>query len=257
MQKQLFLLDLDDTLLDTTRLKQDLFLDIANAIGSESPASQKADDIKRLYKIFCQKSKGVVSYRGFADFLKTIFSNQEEQISRCFELDYQQYLVPEAKLLLHELQQQGEVVIWTAGTYEDQAEKLLTTGLIERTEAEKIVMFADFEASGKPSNQLPLAVIDPGKVLSIQERLNWFLRQFKDIPITLIDNEAKNIAAVLEAKNKHLSAIWLDHGEQKKPELAQKLRQELPLGINRFENHAALMSFLKSEGTKPNLERRG
>jgi len=257
MQKHLFLLDLDDTLLDTTRLKQDLFLDIANAIGSESPASQKADDIKRLYKVFCQKNQGVVSYQGFADFLINIFGNQKEQINSCFNLDYQQYLIPEAKLLLRELRQQGEVIIWTAGTYEDQVKKLLDTGLLSDEEAEQILAFKDYEAQKDERETLPQAIVDTGKVLSINQRLNWFLEHFPDLSITLIDNEAKNIAGVVETKHERLSAIWLDRGEQKNPKLAETFRRELPYRVNRFNSLDDIMGFLKLEGAGSNPEQKG
>lgn len=256
-QEELFLLDLDDTLLDTTRLKNDLFLSIARCIGSETPELKKADDIKRLYKIFCQKNQGIVSYQGFADFLIKIFKGQESEIKGCFEFDFKKYLMPEAKLTLDKLKKQGTVLIWTAGTYEDQVKKLLDTGLISSEEAEKILQFSDFENQKKQQNKLPLAVVDTGKVLGIQERLNWFLKKFPEREITLIDNEVKNINGVVEANQKRLKAIWIDHGEQKDPNLAKEFRQKLPPQIQRFESLLEMNKFLHPEGSQANPEQKG
>ena len=257
LPRQLFLVDLDDTLLDTTRLKTDLFLNIAQAIGSQSPQSQQADDIKRLYRLFCQKNQGIVSYQGFADFLKNIFTNQEVEVNNCFTFDFKKYLLPQSKAFLTMLKEQGTVIIWTAGTFSDQRRKLLDTGLLTNEEKEQILAFKDYEAQNDETETLPHAIVDTGKVLSINQRLNWFLEHFPDLSITLIDNEAKNIAGVVETKHERLSAIWLDRGEQKNPKLAETFRREPLYRINRFNSLDDIMGFLKLEGAGSNPEQRG
>jgi len=256
-QKPLFLLDLDDTLLDTTKLKNDLFLNIARAIDPESVEQNKAEDIKRLYNIFCTQNNGIFSYQGFADFLIRIFHNQEQEIKNCFQFDFQDYLLPEAKVFVEELKNQGRVLIWTTGTFADQAKKLLDTGLISKEEAVKILPFDKFETMENKPDNLPLAVVDTGKVLGINKRLNWFLQNFPQAAITFIDNEVKNIAAAYAIQNEYLRVIWLDHGEQKNPQLADELRNRPTTEVNRFNSLSKISDFLKIEGASPSSEQKG
>ena len=258
-QNQLFLLDLDNTLLDTTRFKTDLFNRLAKVINSGGSYQESRPEIARLYKFYCDTNKGLFSLQGYQDFLVEHFGDfgQEPAIRDSFLTNYKDYLFPEAKELVSALEQQGTVIIWTTGAYQDQLEKLTKTELIAQDKKKAIVDFQADENILSPEKELPLAIVDIGKILGIKDRLNWFLTNFPEHNITLIDNEARNVNGVIDVGNPRMKAIWFDNGPQKDDQLANSLRSNLPGKIVRLDNLSSIIGSLQPEGHTSSPEQKG
>jgi len=256
---QMYLVDLDDALLNTSKYKSDLFSNLAKTINPAGSYKESFVKIAELYTFYCQKNQEIFSYSGFASFLVEYFGsfNQDEQIRNCFHTNYNEYLMPQAKELLNLLGKKGKVVIWTTGAYEDQLAKLLNSGLLTKEQENKVVNYNQFTegfADGKP---LPLAIVDLGKGLDIKSRLINFIEHFENNNITLIDNRSKNVMAVSEINHPNLYAYWFEHGQPKKPERVKSLRENLPANILRFERLSEIISHMQQEGVNISPERKG
>ncbi|OGK64863.1 hypothetical protein A2313_00585 [Candidatus Roizmanbacteria bacterium RIFOXYB2_FULL_41_10] len=246
-----FLLDLDDTLFNTEQYKTDLFNKIGHVINPTGVAAQGGAEIAAIYNLYRQNNP-VYNPNEFAQFLSSTFG-YEAEIRDCFETDYTQYVLPEAAELVKQLAKQGRVIIWTAGSYPDQAAKLTKSGLLlpgknNSNIVDASVLTQDVNPLFRPA---PIAIVDSRKEQEPREQLKFFLENLPENEIVVIDNQAGLIKQVVEMNNSRLKGVWVDQGEQKDKESAQELRTNLPPQVESFASTAEFKQYLTKETFTP------
>jgi len=228
----MILFDLDDTLLNTNKIKQELYQRLARLFFPQNELETSTGKARLLYKKFCESNGGVYEPEKFRGFLKDIFG-PNCKIESVFEFNYQPYLLPSAKELFTKAAEQNKVLIWTQGYLPDQQKKLTQTGLI--TNPDSILDSASLEANlDTLLAKSPVALVDIEKSMKIKERLLYFLNIFPRHKLTYIDNQAHLIKAALEINEHRLKPIWFKNGRQKNEETAKHLwenRNEASLQI--------------------------
>lgn len=114
-----FIFDLDDIILDTTKLKDIIFKDMVDCGAA-------MEDVLTAYTE-CTNNGNVYSPEKHIDLLKAKNQNIDEKeiMSRLGIINWQALIIPGAKEMIEEAKRMGTVILLTKGNYSFQARKLV------------------------------------------------------------------------------------------------------------------------------------
>jgi|GEM_PF-1485116 len=224
----IFLVDLDDTLIDSQRFKADFFAQYALAVGFDNRESQQ--QIWQLYSVYRRQPGQIVGLIGFGEWLKKYFSYEVNvrAINEVIKsIRFEKYLLPEAKKLIDKLQTLGKVVLWTSGSYEEQGQKVTDTGLnlVLGVSDALNTTTAGWQANlERDANSI---LIDPQKTRQTEIRLGEFREVFPENPLIYIDNSPGQVTKALSVNDSNLRVVWVNTGNmQAEIEERSKLLEE-------------------------------
>lgn len=118
-----FIFDLDDTILDTVKLKDIIFKDMADCGAS-------MDEIQATYAA-CTHNGSLYSPEKHIALLKAQAPNLDESeiMSRIDIINWQALVIPGSKEMVDEARKMGQVILLTKGDYSFQARKLVGTNI--------------------------------------------------------------------------------------------------------------------------------
>ncbi|NMC35727.1 NTP transferase domain-containing protein [Candidatus Beckwithbacteria bacterium] len=200
-QPLLFLVNLDNTIIDVDRIKQDLDKEINTFLSSISNNGDKKDYIQKFWQAYDEVKKD----RGFVDIPEAcrVFASQvqndylaESLKNIFFSLSFEDYLLPDAYSFLESLHNMGELVLIAEGDLVYQPIKIRKAGLIPLVDD-----YFVFENIGEGIKQISAI--------------------YKDWDILMIDDQLVNIA---EAKkvSPQIKGVWLQYGEYQNEHLDKK-----------------------------------
>lgn len=118
-----FIFDLDDTILDTAKLKDIIFKDMADCGAS-------MEDVSTTY-VECTNSGNLYSPEKHISLLKAKNPNIDEKeiMSRLGIINWEALIIPGSKEMIDEAKRMGQVILLTKGNYSFQARKLVGMGI--------------------------------------------------------------------------------------------------------------------------------
>lgn len=223
-----FVFDLDNTLIDTTRLKYAIFITLRNVIKKqiESKLSKKEIDakIQELYED-TRKKRGFISLAELCYQLSLTYNiDQSHLLNNIREIPVSKFTLPGAKELLAELKKQGKkIIIYTEGALDDQEWKIRSSGLlfddhyqppyIEQLQETKRTIPQTFRWIMQEDPTTPLVIVTQ-KAKDIAADILAPLNE-TNRPICVIDDKPNIIRKVMEFQQKEggqITPIWIRHG---------------------------------------------
>lgn len=159
-KKGTIIFDLDDTLFDTAKLKQDFFNTIAK---SGIPAHVVRDTYLEL-----REQSPVYDIDQHVDFLyrETGVTVSQDIVDELQNMDYAKYTTTETVALLKDLREEYTLWLLSLGKYDIQMKKLSDTGLIDYFERDNIII-----TEQPKENELQKLSFD-GSVYFINDKIN-------------------------------------------------------------------------------------
>ena len=209
-----FLVDVDDTLVDSHRFKADFFTKYAQALGFTT--HKEKEQAWELYRLYRQKTNEPIGMRGFGKWLKIYFSYEDnvKAINEVIDnICFENYLLPEAKVLIEKLKALGKVVLWTSGNFEEQQQKVTDTGLNLILRGAEVVCATTEGWQEKVLKEADSILIDPQKTKITADRLRQFRVIFPENLLVYIDNSPSQIAKAMKVNDPELTTVWVNTGD--------------------------------------------
>jgi len=247
-----FLVDVDDTLIDTQAFKKDFFHKLGLAF--DFLPDTRDSEVWRLYHLFRERQQKAYSFTDFAKFLKQTFPVHEDDLVKVdrviAEIDFKPYLLPQANDFLRQLESLGTVILWTAGTTDGQGQKLSQTGLDRILEETRIIEATKNALDPELSQVKSGILIDPFKPSATVTRLQELRTLFPKRQLFYIENSPRQVAKAQTVEDPDLKIIWIKTGdtEVEIEERVQLLQESLPQYANLHDLHKDINQWCRVEG---------